>query len=51
MEPESSIGAARNDHPVRFPDCVCQKCGSIFRDHMEIFPGPALCPTRQAVGE
>jgi predicted Zn-ribbon and HTH transcriptional regulator len=30
---------------VTYPDCKCQRCGSIFRDPYEIFPGPTLCPS------
>jgi len=30
-----------------FPLCRCKGCGVTFRDPLEIYPGPALCPQCQ----
>lgn len=38
------VGKIQQEHVIH-PDCRCQKCGSIFFDHYDIYPGPALCPS------
>lgn len=42
-----------NPHSIRpidnrdtlYPLCCCNTCELIFRDHLEIYPGPSECPT------